>query len=401
MIVGRCFRTRSWSPLNSLAVSTLFLVFACLGTFLPDINGRQEQGSAAAKSSRADSLLGEAQNNVGAGRPAAALANLSQFLDVLKNDPGLRGVDQDRVKRGLHLALSIRAREPESFAPNFLAAELLFLANRPNAALALLTPFRNVSQSDPEYLSLLGNCYVRTSQAQNALQAFKQAILLAPQRADLYFQLAGLYQAARDNQAAIEIVNKALAKGLSSPLLHFALGLSYFNLSKFDSAIDQFRKAAELQPQFAKAYYYIGRCALKLANDEAALGAFRKATSLDPEDYRNPYEISLILANRGHLREALKELAQVIRLNPKFAEARYQQGKIYSKQGRIPAAIETLQRAIALNPDLDGAYNELGQIYVRTGERDKAEEILNLLNEKKRKRKEQYERKVSGEGSSS
>src|SRR5206468_3988373 len=103
------------------------------------------------------------------------------------------------------------------------------------------------------------------------------------------------------------------------------------------------------------------------------------------------YELSLLLLNSGRLQDALTELQQVLRLNPKFADAHYQRGKIYAKQGRIPDAVQSLERAITLNPDLDGAYNELGQIYVRTGRRDKAQEVLSLLNEKKQKRKEQFE----------
>jgi Flp pilus assembly protein TadD len=54
-----------------------------------------------------------------------------------------------------------------------------------------------------------------------------------------------------------------------------------------------------------------------------------------------------------------------------------------------------LEQAIALNPDQDGAYNELGQVYLRTGDKEKARQVFGLLSEKKQRRKEQYEKKVS------
>ncbi len=353
------------------------------------------RGPAAAGSSL-ESLLEEAERSVAAGKTDAALNELGRFLDLMKQDARLGDRRQRYLERSRRVATNLRSKNPASFSINFLAAELLFLENKPRQALSLLLPFREQSVQNPDYLSLLGVCYVRTGQLQTALETFKRAILLAPDRADLYFQLAGLYQAARDNEAAMEILNRALSKGLRSPQIHFALGLSYFNLGRFEAATDQFRKATQMQPDFAKAYLYIGRSASKLGNEEGAATAFHKAISSDPADYSSHYELSLLLLNGGRLQEALTELRQVIGLNPKSAEAYYQQGKIYSKQGHVPDAIQSLERAIALNSDLDGAYQELGQIYLRTGKREKAQEVLNLLNEKKQKRKEQFEQKVSG-----
>jgi tetratricopeptide (TPR) repeat protein len=394
-----------WPTLFNQALLFQLLCLGMLGLNFTETSSLAQQPAAllphissSSTATSAESLLARAERHTGTGETEAALSDLNLLLDQIKQQ--VRSEEQRRryLERGRQLAMILRSRNSQSFPVNFVAAELLFLENQPKEALSLLMPFREQSKTNPDYLSLLGVCYVRTSQLQNALQAFKEAIVLAPDRADLYFQLAGLYQAARDNESAIQILNKALAKGLQSAQIYFTLGLSEFNLGNFDAAIERFRQAIQLQPDFAKAYYYVGRSTSKLGDEEAAATAYRKAISADPADYHSHYELALLLLNGSRLQEALTEFQQVLRLNPKSADAYYQQGKIYSKQGHVPDAIQSLERAITLNSDLDGAYQELGQIYLRIGKREKAQEVLNLLNDKKQKRKEQFEQKVSGKG---
>jgi tetratricopeptide (TPR) repeat protein len=347
--------------------------------------------------SRAETLLREARASVQAGNTAAALDCLNKFLDVLKRDPDRGGQQTVYLRQAREIVTTLKGKAPPSIPVDFLLAEILFLENKPADALQVLLPLKAQSQGSPDFFSLLGICYIRTAQLEEARQALTEAILLAPNRADLYFQLAGLYQAARNNPAAIEILGKALSKGIRSPEVYFALGLSYFNLGNFTSAMESFERTLDLQPDFSKAYFYIGRSALKLGNQEKAASSFSKAVKLNPSDYHSHFELSLLLLNGGQLTDAANQLQEVIRLNPKYADAYYQLGKIYSKQSRFSQAIQPLEQAIALNPDLDGAYNELGQVYLRTGDKEKAQQVFGLLSEKKQRRKEQYEKKVSGQ----
>ena len=401
MVVLVCRRALLWLFYNSLPI----LLASWIAPRALQFTSCQAQSSEelssqvppqSALSSRAEALLSKAQQQFQSGKTEAARMALNHFVDLLKQSPQLMSQRVHYIKRAMHMAMTLRDQEPRSFSVNFLLAETLFLGNRPEESLATLLPFKEQSNQDPDYLSLLGVCYVRTGHLQEALQTFKQAIYVTPDRPDLYFHLAGLYQAARDNRAAIEILNKALEKGISSPQIHFALGLSYFNLGNLNSAINCFQKVLTLQPSFGKAYYYMGRCSAKLGNPEKAALEYGQAISIDRTDYQSYFELSLLLVKKGQLKVGVTHLEEVIRLNPKFAEAHYQLGKIYSKQGRVSEAIQSLERAIALNPDLDGAHNELGQVYLRLGNREKARQIFDLLNARKQKRKEQFEQKVTG-----
>jgi tetratricopeptide (TPR) repeat protein len=355
-----------------------------------------DQSEFGGNNSKIDALLREAQVSAQAGKTAAALGCLNEFLDILKRAPHTGGQQSGYLRRAREIVTAMNSKGPRSFAADFLLAEILFLESKPADALQVLLPLKPQSQGNPDYFSLLGICYIRTARLEEARQALTEAIALAPNRADLYFQLAGLYQAARNNPAAIEILEKALSKGIRSPEVYFALGLSHFNLGNFTPAMESFERAVDLKPDFNKAYFYIGRSASKLGNQEKAASSFSKAIKLNPSDYLSYFELSLLLLNGGQFTEAANQLQEVIRLNPKYAEAYYQLGKIYSKQSRFSQAIQPLEQAIALNPDLDGAYNELGQIYLRTGDKVKAQQVLSLLSEKKQRRKEQYEKKVSG-----
>jgi Flp pilus assembly protein TadD len=92
-------------------------------------------------------------------------------------------------------------------------------------------------------------------------------------------------------------------------------------------------------------------------------------------------------------------MEKAVLLNPKHAESHYLLGKAYSKQGKVTQAVTQLEHAIALNPDQDGAYQELARIYLKEGRKEQAESLLTTLNDRKQKRKAQFETKVSGASS--
>ena len=89
-------------------------------------------------------------------------------------------------------------------------------------------------------------------------------------------------------------------------------------------------------------------------------------------------------------------MEKAVRLNPNSSESHYQLGKAYSKLAKVSPAITELERAIELNPDQDGAYQELARLFLKEGKKEQAEALLTTLNDRKQKRKAQYEKKVSG-----
>ena len=127
--------------------------------------------------------------------------------------------------------------------------------------------------------------------------------------------------------------------------------------------------------------------------------SYRKSIALNPNDFLAYLELGQLLLDLQASTEGIQLMEKAIRLNPNDSESHYRLGKVYSKLGNVSPAVTELERAIELNPDQDGAYQELARLYLKEGKKEQAEALLTALNDRKQKRKAQYEKKVS-EGSS-
>lgn len=96
-----------------------------------------------------------------------------------------------------------------------------------------------------------------------ALREAREAANLSPisvvnweNLANLYRLLIGVVQDAQ-NWAA-DSYQRALVLDLFNPLLHVSFGGLYYQLGQFDQAIEQFKSAVNLKPDFANAHYNLG-----------------------------------------------------------------------------------------------------------------------------------------------
>jgi len=302
---------------------------------------------------------------------------------------------QELDRAGKILA-GLREKDSQSVRAGYLLGEIRFLQNQFKEALEILNPIRSASLKDADYFNLVGMCLGGLNQLSEAVQAVITAITLAPQRPDLYFNLAGLYQKAGDNRGAIEVLNRAISKGLVTPEIQFAQGLSYYNLGNFSSAKASFGNAVKMRPEFGKAYFYLARCSNRLGKAAEARASYRKSITLNPNDFLACLELGELLLNLQENTEGIQWMEKAVHLNPNYSESHYQLGKAYSKLGKVAPAVTELERAIALNPDQDGAYQELARLYLKAGKKEQAESLLTTLNDRKQKRKAEYEKKVSG-----
>lgn len=324
-----------------------------------------------------------------------AWRRLDESIGLLKQT--IRGQERQAefLPQAVRVARSLQTQDPNSYKKTKLLAEILFLERKYSESQALLRKLQVQGSRDPDYLNLLGLVHGGLNQLPEAVEAVIQAIRLAPQRSDLIFNLAGLYQKAGDNASAVKVLKQALAEGKASAEIHFALGLSYFNQGNFSQAVQSFRESVKLSPGFYRAYFDLGRSLAKLSRFPQAAKAYQQALASNPNFPQAHYELALLLSAQQQNSAAIRHLTEAIRIQPSYGEARYQLGKLYLQQGQIDAAVVELETVIAGNPDHDGAYSTLARIHRQQGNKAKAEQLLLALNERKQQRKAAFEKKVS------
>lgn len=344
-------------------------------------------------------LLSLAQAEFHLGHSGGALGSIEDFLGILNADSEEGSGVAAYLRMAREILGGLKKHTPDLARTDYLLAEVLFLEKDYSGAVQLLKEMGQGDKGSPDYWNLLGMSYAGLNQFPEASQAVIKAIDLAPQRTNLYFNLASIYQKGGDSQSAIKVLDRVPAPKTPSPEVSFSLGLSYFNLANYSTALASFQKAADAQPDFAQAVYFMGRCDAKLQKPSQATQAYQKAMELNPDFYLAPFQLALLDLETDHAQQAIPLLRQVVRINPGFPDAHFELGKIYSKQGNISEAITELERAITLNSDYDPAYYQLGRLYEKIGNTEKAKAMFQIVKANKERRSRIYQEKVSGPAS--
>jgi tetratricopeptide (TPR) repeat protein len=186
-------------------------------------------------------------------------------------------------------------------------------------------------QMNPRYLEAYinrGALLFKEKKMEEAQQDFEKALELNPQFSDIYFQLSLLKQEQKQSDSALEYLNKALElqpkngiyhksrayywlqkKNSAKALEDFNLALESFQdfdlyrgrglakefLHQFESALDDFKKAQELDPHSILIYFNLGTCARKLGQDEQALAFFEQGLTLEVEPQALNYFTEFLL----------------------------------------------------------------------------------------------------------
>lgn len=257
-----------------------------------------------------------------------------------------------------------------------------------------------------------------------ALKVFRSAIalnenLLAPH---LFSGLA-LYRLSNPD-AAVSELEKATRINPSDVIGQTWLGYAYAAQLRYDTALKQFQRVLELDPNnldvlfsLGESWLEIGRQAtqelLKLAPDggrawelsgeqselkgdrQGALEDFTGALSrrpdlaelrakvtmlggtvseVSPSDNGNTHQQEDEIYQRAHdaQQDARQAFETILRIAPDSYRAHQIMADALSAQERRPQALEEYKAVLKLNPDLPGIHEAMGNIFLRMGQQDEA-----------------------------
>lgn len=147
----------------------------------------------------------------------------------------------------------------------------------------------------------------------------------------------------------------------NSAATYYSRGLRYHDLGHWYKAIEAFKKATAIKPDYELAYFGLGIVYSQLETWEDALTSFRKVVELSP-DYAAAYlGLGIAYTMLGRNRDAVKVCRQAIRIKPGYAQAHYALGLNYLLLG-----------------DRSSAHKELS--ILKTLDQDLATELIGLIN---------------------
>jgi tetratricopeptide (TPR) repeat protein len=153
---------------------------------------------------------------------------------------------------------------------------------------------------------------------------------------------------------------------------YLRLGNDYYKSKKYDAAIDSYRKALELKPDYAVGYYNIGNAYEKKGEYEYALKSYKKALILKPDFAEVYINMGNAQFGKGDYDAAIASYLKVLELKSDSVEAYNVIGNAQSKKGDNNAAIESFQKALELKSTDLPAKENLAELYLITDRFDKA-----------------------------
>ncbi len=155
---------------------------------------------------------------------------------------------------------------------------------------------------------------------------------------------------------------------------------------KFPESEHEFRRAIELNPNYATAHHWLGNSLLTtLGRFDEAVKEGRRAIELDPLSLIINADLGSTLMIAGRYDEAIAQLQRTLKLDSNFAYAHWNLGEALYLKGDLPGAIAEYQRADALDDDPE-ITALLGAAYAKAGQRDKALACLEKLKQIEKQR---------------
>ncbi len=237
---------------------------------------------------------------------------------------------------------------------------------------------------------LRGQALVRTSDYQEAREAYEQAVAIDPGFARALGALSLSYTIAAqdgwsvdphsDIQYALALAQRAHAMDDKIPQIQFALSFAYLINRDHGSAIDAARRALELDPGYADAlgllawiHSFAGQPQealrvlgqLKRLNPQLnastlvvlglahflsgdfgeAIQAFQSAREINPEEMTNRLYLAAVLSRSGQEAEAQWEATEIAMLNPELSVDRWIASQPYKDASELSRLRDDLHRA--------------------------------------------------------
>ncbi|MBI4962228.1 MAG: tetratricopeptide repeat protein [Desulfomonile tiedjei] len=153
-------------------------------------------------------------------------------------------------------------------------------------------------------------------------------------------------------------------------------GLLCIERGDFKKAINMFRKAAELAPDFDKPYHNMGWAYRLMGDDESAKKMYEKAIELDPNAELPRRMLGQILDRHGRYDEAIETFKGALKANPKSGSVYNDMGLSYYRSGREEDALRAFDKAIEVTPFYPDPYVHKATALLSRGNADGAIPLL-------------------------
>ena len=229
-------------------------------------------------------------------------------------------------------------------------------------------------------LTTLGICTQRQiSYWNNSFTLFSHAIEVTQSNYIAYNNLGVTYDKLGRHQEAMESYKQAIRIKPDYADAHFNLGNAYGKHGRYQDAIESYKQAIRIKPDFAMAHFNLGNAYDKLGHHQEAMESYKQAIRIKPDYADAHYNLGVTCYKLGRYQDAVESYRQATRIKPDYADAHYNLGVTCYKLGRYQDAVEAYKQTIRIKPDFVLVHYNLGVTYLVIGDKGLALEEYKIL----------------------
>jgi tetratricopeptide (TPR) repeat protein len=356
------------------------------------------------------------------GKNREALTAFDKALRLSPNNPAaLRGEVQilyqsqspSDAKRAIPLLRQIVQSDPKDQTAHEMLAMLERKQGDCQAAIEQFHLIADTIQDHPDSLEAYGGCLAATEQPSYAIPVFERLATLLPQSSYPAYDLAVVLIEAKQNAAALKVLEPLLAARPSDPDLLSLASEAYEAVGNTPKAVDLLRQAIVLNPKNPN--YYVAFAALCLAHSSFDVGIdmvnaglqripndpslylsrgllyaqlakydqaesdFNTAERLDSAQSLSSYALDLAEIEKNQGDKALSNIRLQLKTHPESPWLHYALARLLDDKtagvdsNSYQEAVQSAQEAVRLKPDFIEARNLLANMYLHA---DKYEDAI-------------------------
>jgi len=180
----------------------------------------------------------------------------------------------------------------------------------------------------------------------------------------------------RDTTSDDEIFSQEGKPGNPEARDQWRLGNLYAESTVYEYAVDAYKRAINLDPEYASAHHNLGAVYYKMGLFDEAQDELNTAIRIRPDVPLFYYTLGLVLNDDKRIPECIESFSKAISLDPNYVEAYYRRGKAYFSIGDLEKACSDLEQVVKIDPTFQDAFHDLGVVYISLKRWDDAQETF-------------------------
>jgi len=178
--------------------------------------------------------------------------------------------------------------------------------------------------------------------------------------AEEHFKKGHAFLRERKLDEAIKEFEETVKLSPQTAVARYWLGNAYFYNKQLDKASAEFKKMTELEPGNFRGYAMLGKIySFDKGNMDLAIEELRKALEINPDHIDSHFDMGRIYAMKGDMGRALAEFGFIFRSEPNYAVYHFEMGRIFESMKAFDKAEKEYERALVLNPRFEKAKEAL------------------------------------------